>query len=453
MPLLASLGVGFGGFKYISLGTNTKHFATMFYTQTVSDPSTYSTDNITSNVLYLQTPRVELDNSGNYYFNWSQAYQITLRDYWRGGTFKFLPDGTFSGILDNYQTDGTALGFGVFNLYDGKLYYSSSTYPGHFKSFTLNGVESTEQYRTTNQAGSQIKGAKFAPSGNYYTVSQLSTASDILITKANTAGNGIAQHSKTNLYGPALMDIDSSENLYFGGGTGGGGQIWSFDSSLDPRWSFTWTASGDGSSTDRTGLTFIHYASSNNSILFGTRGGDAAGSEIDGIGTVRADTGQRIWSKSLYNTGIPLCGTSDPDGNFYLGIARTGNPNTVLTANTNVLKVNTTGSIVWSRDISCTVKQIKYIDGDLVFAGIRPRNNEFRQLILMRVPADGSKTGNYFSGRLHYKDSSNVELTDSYTSSNTTLTAGTKTGTFSLTRTTAANLITTGTVTSDYIKV
>lgn len=452
MPILASLGAGFGGLKYISLGVGSKHFATMFYTQTVSVGGTYNLNNVYQNIYYLSTPSVELDSSGNYYFNWAQAYQIILADYWRGGIFKFFPDGTFSKILDNFQTDGTARGVGLFNLYNDKLYFSNGTNPAHFKSFTLDGVESTEQYRTTNQAGSNHKGVKFASSGNYYTVSQLSTASDILIAKANTAGNGIAQHSRTNLFGPALMDIDSSENLYLGGGTGGGGLIWSFNSSLDPRWEFTWTAQGDGNSTDRTGLRFIHYASSNNSILFGTRGGDAAGAEIDGIGTVRANTGQIIWAKSLTG-GVPLCGTSDPDGNFYVGIARGVNVNNVLTANTNILKMDTSGSVIWSRDISCTIKQIKYVDGDLVMAGLRLRDNEYRQLVLLRVPSDGSKTGDYFSGRLNYTVSSNVELGSSFTTANTTFVAGTKTGTFTLTRSTAANLITTGSVTSDFARV
>lgn len=256
---------------------------------------------------------------------------------------KINADGTTAVSRNNYVAAATSYHQGVAADTSGNIYSMGMWYTGsNYQSFIL-------QYTA---AGALGWGWRWF---NYDTAASITFGTSYLFTsyysdlyKWNTSGTLInsRQISGAGSFGNKI-GIDASDNTYRSGASGSTGYISKFDSDLLPVWAKTFSGF--------TGL-------------------------------------------SQYKQGA----TIDTTGNVYAYWAAPGQAKSLL-----VIKTNNAGVVQWQRSLAVTISgsspyiynavSCNYVNGDLMVS-VQPDSGTNRPAFLLKLPADGTKTGTYTNG-------------------------------------------------------
>ena len=132
---------------------------------------------------------------------------------------------------------------------------------------------------------------------------------------------------------------------------------------------------------------------------------------------LNASTGAFVWAKTLTATTSAFCVAVDNSSNVYIG-GRTS-------ANSVIVKVNSSGNLVWQRSVSIGVTSIiRSISvnnaTNTIYALCSPTSTSNNYSFILSVPTDGSLTGTYSVGGTSVTYSSTSEtlnaLTPTFTS-------------------------------------
>jgi len=234
------------------------------------------------------------------------------------------------------------------------------------------------------------------------------------------------------------MTLDSAGNLYIAGtaptgATYGQGLLAKYDSSGALQWQVAITKA-----TGQSSFEGITIDSSDNIFVCG-QALTATGGTSYGIVAKYNTSGALQWKKQIGGSGSNpyLRGiTTDSSGNIYA--TGFGGPN----SSSYIIKLDTSGSIQWQRNFSATsyYAQMYSIDIDstdnLIVGGYtRDTGVNINQILMLRVPDDGTPTGTYTADGISFTYStSSLPIADlsawsttttSLTNGNTSFTAGT----------------------------
>jgi len=292
-------------------------------------------------------------------------------------------------------------------------------------------------------------------SGNCYVTGFTSSSGaggqDVLITKYNTSGTiqwqrVLGGSSSDDGYGIA---VDSSGNCYVTGSTDstGAGNLDVLITKYNTSGTIQWQRVLGGSSSD-AGYG-IAVDSSGNCYVAGYTGSAGAGNndvllaKYDTSGTIQW---QRVLGGSLSDIGNGIA--VDSSGNCYV----CGATNNAGAGGSDVLitKYNTSGTIQWQRVLGGSSGDNGYsialdTSGNCYIAGYTNSAGAGGEVLILKIPGDGSKTGTY--GIWTYQSSSLTAATSSLTASTSSLTAATSSLTDAASTLTDASSSLTSTVT------
>jgi uncharacterized delta-60 repeat protein len=397
---------------------------------------------------------IAFDSAGNFYVTGTTSSQgagsvdVLLAKYNSSGTIQWQR--TLGGASSEY-------GFGVAVDSSGNVYvtgYTSSQGAGSndFLIAKYN-TSGTIQWQRTLGGGTAENGRGIAvdSGGNVY-VSGYTGSSLVIITKYNTSGT--IQWQRT--LGSGLEDcygiaVDSSGNVYVTGSTSGAGAgiadvlIAKYDTSGTIQWQ---RVLGGGAMDLGYGVAVD--SSSNVYVTGYTRSQGAGGSDIliakyNSSGTIQW---QRILGGSGDDTGYGIA--VDSSGNVYV-TGTTSGSNDV-----SISKYDTSGTIQWQRTLGGSGNDTGYgiavgSNGDFYVTGITySPSSGAPDVILAKLPGDGSKTGTYTVGGTSFTyaastltaatstltsaTSSLASSTSSYTDASASLTSSTSTLTSTVTK-------------------
>lgn len=357
-----------------------------------------------SDVTYGQ---LAVDSTGNVYINGSTS-AIATTDFF---TAKIDPNG--SSLWQRTLTgSGSEIGYGccldsALNVYTAGYSDTSSISRGTISKYNNSGSLQW-QYRL---GGSSVGDFYFSiasdSSDNIYAAGQTytprTTASDLWLTKFNTAGSPLWH---LTIYTPSYSGFancvatDSSGNVYVSGQqfnitfSGYVGYIAKINTSGTLQWERQYL--GSSSSDLATGVV---VDSSNNVYVCGY---SSTASYSVGVVTKYNSVGTRLWQRSLSSAlgnVVLLSIALDDSGNIYAcGYIPTAS--TSLAA--FIVKYNSSGSLQWQRSFDGSGSQAD------VFGGIKTYKNSViacgysatssvgsNDIFIVKVPLDGSLTGTY----------------------------------------------------------
>jgi hypothetical protein len=277
----------------------------------------------------------------------------------------------------------------------------------------------------------------------------------MLLVKYNSSG--VLQWQKSLTYAgdsASCSDIalDSTGNIYIAGtstttATYGQGALIKYNSSGAVQWQVA-----INKATGQSGYDGITIDSSDNIFVCGTAltgvGGNSYGivAKYDTSGTLQ-------WKKQIGNPEFPvLTGiTVDSSGNIYT--TGWGGPN----FSSYIIKLDTTGNLVWQRQLTATDHWAHFysitIDSSdkLLIGGYsKPTSGSNNQILMFNVPNDGAPTGTYTASGISVTYSiptmTQADLS-AWSTTTTTLTAGTPSFTAATSSLTGATSSFTNTVT------
>lgn len=284
--------------------------------------------------------------------------------------------------------------------------------------------------------------------GDFYvggTFATGSSASDARPIVAKYNSSGVLQWQKgltpsVSSDSPGLQDIalDSNGNLYIAGtaptgATYGQGLLAKYDSSGALQWQVAITKA-----TGQSTYEGITIDSLDNIFVCGDAL-TATGGTIYGIVAKYNTSGALQWKKQIGDSGAnPYLRdiTTDSSGNIYA--TGFGGPN----SSSYVIKLDTSGSIQWQRNFSASsyyalIYSIAMDSTDSLVVGGYTRDTgvNINQILMLRVPDDGTPTGTYTADGISFTYStSSLPIADlsawsttttSLTNGNTSFTAGT----------------------------
>jgi uncharacterized delta-60 repeat protein len=290
-----------------------------------------------------------------------------------------------------------------------------------------------------------------------YTTSQGAGVDDALITKYNTSGT--IQWQRT--LGGSVTDqgygiaVDSSGNVYVTGITDSQGAgnydvlITKYDTSGTIQWQRILGGSsvdvGNGIAVDSSGNVYVTgYTDSQ-----GAGGPDVLIAKYNTSGTIQW---QRVLGSSSTEAGYGIA--VDSSGNVYV----TGRTNGQGAGSNDVLitKYNTSGTIQWQRTLGGSSNEFGRgiaVDSSgnvYVTAYTTSTGGTGNDVLITKLPGDGSKTGTYTVGGVSftYAASTLTAATSTLTAATSTLTAATSTLTSSTSTLTSATSTLTSSVTT-----
>jgi hypothetical protein len=241
--------------------------------------------------------------------------------------------------------------------------------------------------------------------------------------------------------------LDSSGNIYIAGSTptstsSGQGMLIKYNSSGTLQWQV-----GLSKATGQSGYNGITIDSSDNIFVCGISLTGIGGTQY-GIVAKYDTSGALQWKKQIGDPAFPILSdiTVDSSGNIY------------TTGSTYILKYNTSGNLLWQRELSATshtvsLNSITIDSSDNIVAGgyIRPTSGSNNQILMLKVPGDGTPTGTYTASGISFTYSiptmPQADLS-AWSATTTTMTAGTPSFTAATSSLTGATSTLTNSVTS-----
>ena len=241
--------------------------------------------------------------------------------------------------------------------------------------------------------------------------------------------------------------LDSAGNVYLvgsspTGATYGQGTLVKYNSSGTVQWQVAITKA-----TGQSGYEGITIDSSDNIFVTGIAVTSSGGTQY-GIVAKYNTSGALQWKKQIGDPAFPVLSdiTVDNSGNIY------------TTGSGYILKHNTSGDLLWQRQLSATshtvsLSSITIDSSDNIVAGgyIRPTGGSNNQILMLKVPSDGTPTGTYTASGISFTYStSSMPQSDlsAWTTTTTTLTPGTSSFTAATSSLTGATSTFTNAVTS-----
>jgi len=287
-------------------------------------------------------------------------------------------------------------------------------------------------------------------SGNIYVLG-LSDSSgagsyDFLLAKYNSSGTIQWQRTlggASQEFGRSLS-VDSSGNVYVAGVTtsAGLGQEEFLLAKYNASGTIQWQRIFGGTADDQNQALFAD--SSGNTFLLGSSNSVGAGGQ-DLILAKYNTSGTLQWQQMLggVNTDIGRGVALDSADNIFVS----GQTNSSGAGGNDFLlaKYNSSGVIQWQRTLGSNQAEISYglalnLEDAIYATGLTERSGKGTQILLAKVPSDGSKTGTYSLDGLDmvYAASSLTAGTSTLTSSTSSLTSATSTLTSSTSSLTSA---------------
>jgi len=274
----------------------------------------------------------------------------------------------------------------------------------------------------------------------------------ILIAKYDTSGTLQWQRSLTPVVSSnqaVCQDIalDSAGNIYIVGSTpnttsSNQAVLIKYNSSGTLQWQV-----GLSKATGQSDYNGITIDSSDNIFVTGIAVTGPGGTQY-GIVAKYDTSGALQWKKRIGDPAFPVLYdiTVDNSGNIY------------TTGSTYILKHNTNGDLLWQRQLSATsyvvnLYSIAIDSSDNIVAGgyIRPTSGSNNQILMLKVPGDGTLTGTYTASGISFTYSiptmPQADLS-AWTTTTTTLTPGTSSFTAATSSLTGATSTFTNAVTS-----
>jgi hypothetical protein len=292
----------------------------------------------------------------------------------------------------------------------------------------------------------------FYVGGGFFPNSGFPQDTRTLIAKYDTSGTLQWQRSLT----PAVpsnqancqdIALDSAGNVYIAGSaptgaTYGQGLLAKYNSSGTLQWQVAITKA-----TGQSGYEGITIDSSDNIFVTGIAVTGPGGTQY-GIVAKYNTSGALQWKKQIGDPAFPVLSdiTVDNSGNIY------------TTGSTYILKHNTNGDLLWQRQLSATshtvsLSSITIDSSNNIVAGgyIRPTSGSNNQILMLKVPGDGTLTGTYTASGISFTYSiptmPQADLS-AWSTTTTTLTAGTPSFTAATSSLTGATSTFTNAVTS-----
>lgn len=298
----------------------------------------------------------------------------------------------------------------------------------------------------------------FYVGGGFFPNSGFPQNTRILIAKYDTSGTLQWQKSLT----PAVSSdqancqdiaLDSSGNLYIVGSTPNTtSSLQSVLIKCDSSGAVQWQV-GLSKATGQGGYSGITIDSSDNIFVCGDALTGIGGTQY-GVVAKYNTSGALQWKKQIGDaTYHPYLQdiTVDSSGNIYT--TGFGGPN----ASSYVIKLDTNGSLVWQRLLTATNYWVQFysitIDSsDKLVAGgySRPTAGGSNQIVMLKVPSDGTPTGTYTASGISFTYSTpTLPIADlsAWSTATTTLSAGTPTFTAATSSLTGATSTLTNVVT------
>ena len=262
-------------------------------------------------------------------------------------------------------------------------------------------------------------------SGNVFVCGETTknmTSTGALVAKLNNSGALQWQRTLDSSYSQVFYDVvvDSSDNVYVGGYTGISGVTYYLAAKYNNSGTLQWQRTIGGSSTSEDGYS-ITIDSSDNVYVGGVSTGGGVG-VYDSYLVKYNSSGTYQWQKSLGTSGQQIqirSLASDSSDNVYVAGS--------YSSSYFFAKYNSSGTLQWQRSFGGSGTDWSYgisADGNgnvYVVGSTSSSGAGSNDILLITVPSDGSGTGTY--GSFTYAASSHTENTPSHTSSDPSKTA------------------------------
>ena len=369
---------------------------------------------------------IAVDSSGNVYMSGGGTGDVLIAKYNTSGTLQWQR------TLGGTGNDGP---YGIAVDSSGNVYITGETNSQGAGSddvlIAKYNTSGTLQWQRTLGDTNGNYGYRVAvdSSGNVFIVGETGVEGQenfrALIAKYDSSGTIQWQRTlggDTNDTGYGVA-VDSSGNVYMSGGGSGGVLIAKYNTSGTLQWQRT--LSGGGFGTD------VAVDSSGNVYVTSSTSSQGAGS-FDTILAKYSTSGTLQWQRILGGASIDrVYGIAvDSSGNVYI----TGETDSQGAGSDDVLiaKYNTSGALQWQRTLGGGGGEVGYgvaVDssGNVYITGRTYSQGAGGEVLIAKLPGDGSGTGAYFNNTIRYTESTLTSATSTLTDAASTLTSATST--------------------------